>query len=35
MFDGSVRTLHPLVDEDEFRAFVTFAGGEPITYEFN
>lgn len=35
MFDGSVRTLHPVLDEDEFRAFVTFAGGEPITYKSN
>ncbi|MBX3436513.1 MAG: DUF1559 domain-containing protein [Planctomycetaceae bacterium] len=34
MFDGSVRTLHPMLDEETFRAFVTFAGGEPITYSY-
>ncbi len=33
MFDTSVRAFHPFLDEEEFRAFVTIAGGEPITYE--
>ncbi len=30
MFDGSTRSFHPLLDEDTFRSYVTFAGGEII-----